>query len=264
MKHPTIHRPKAYADIRSAFAETDSRLIIDRKRRQDTLDLLRDTIECKEVRLVYKKRQIWLNQLRYADKNMILFHLSGHIVMLFLMVLMDIRNVDSRFMTASAMIFAGVLGSLSILAVSRVCFTKPAELSESCYFNVRQLTAFDMVFSGLVNLAMLSMVILFAGFQWKMRLIQIGLYILVPFIVTQCVCLGVLLTEAGRRNAWLVAAIGAFLSAFYLILASTPHLYTESALFIWVIALLLSAVIFTVQINALFREISKGDILCTN
>ena len=44
---------------------------------------------------------------------------------------------------------------------------------------------------------------MFVSVQWKMRLIQIGLYMLVPFFFTQCVCLGILLTETGRRNIWL-------------------------------------------------------------
>ena len=251
-------------DIKSAFASADSRLVIDQTRRQNTLHILQTKIECKEICLVYSKRRLWQNRFRYADRGMIAFHLLGCIAILFLMILMDVQNVDSELMIMSAMILAGALGSLSILTVSRVCFSKLAELSESCFFNIRQMTAFDMVFSDLINLAVLSGMILFAGRQWQIRLMQIGLYILVPFIFTQCVCLGVLLTEAGRRNIWLIAAIGGFLSVFYVMLASTPRLYTESALMIWITALLLGAGLFGIQIYALFREISKGEILCTN
>lgn len=250
--------------LKSAFADADARLPIDKARRQAALTALHHAAACKEVYLVSNRRLIWQNRLRYADRSVILFHLLGCMAMLFLMFLMDLQHVDRGFMTASAMILAGVLGSLSILTVSRVWFSKLAELSESCFFNVRQMAAFDMVFSGLINLAVLAGMILFAGSRWQIRLFQIGLYILVPYTFTQCACLGVLLTEAGRRNVWLIAAIGGFLSVFYVILASTPHLYTESALMIWVIALLLGAGLFGIQIHALFREISKGEILCTN
>lgn len=252
------------AKLKAAFRAADSCLIIDQKRKQDTLCTLHIAIEHKEVCLVYSRRRIWQNQLRYADRNMAAFHLLGYFVMLSLMMLMNVKNVDRGFMITSTMILAGVLGSLSILTVSRVCFSKLAELSESCFFNVRQMTAFDMVFSGLINMIVLSVMIIFAGCRWQIRLIQIGLYILVPYVFTQCVCLSVLLTEAGRRNVWLIAGVGGFLSVFYVILASTPRLYTESALFIWIIALLLGAGLLAIQIHALFREISKGEILCTN
>lgn len=255
---------RAVRDLQSAFADADSGLPIDPARRQEALAALQHVIACKEVYLLYNKRLTWQNRFRYADRSIGIFHLLGCIAMLFLMFVMDLQHVDRGFMTASAMILAGVLGSLSILTVSRACFSKLSELSESCFFNVRQITAFDMVFSGLINLAVLMIMILFAGSRWQIRLLQIGVYILVPYVFTQCACLGVLLTETGRRNVWLIAAIGGFLSVFYVILASTPHLYTESALVIWVIALLIGAGLFGIQIHALFKEISKGEILCTN
>ena len=162
------------------------------------------------------------------------------------------------------MIFSGVLGSLSVLEVGKVYFAKLSELSETCFFNVRQMAAFDMIVSGIINLSVLSAVILFVGLQWKIWLLQIGLYILVPFIFAQCVCLGVLLTESGRKNGWLTAVAGIFLSVVYAILASTPRLYTASALFIWAIALVVGVVTLGIQIKALFTEINKGEILCTN
>ncbi|MDE6388006.1 MAG: hypothetical protein K2L82_09400 [Lachnospiraceae bacterium] len=255
---------KNNSDIKSLFASADSRLTIDTGRKQNTLELIRTQIEHKEIRLVCSNRRIWLNQFRYADRNMLLVHLSGCIFILFLMLLMNAKGIDNQFMLVASTILAGVLGAFSILEVSRICFSKLSEISESCFFNISQMTAYDMVFSGLINLCALSAIILFAGFQWKIRLIQIGLYILVPFIFTQCVCLGVLLTEIGRRNVWLIAAIGGFLSVFYVILASMPRLYTESVLFIWVIALLAGAAIFAMQIHTLFKEIGKGEILCTN
>lgn len=255
---------KNNADIKSLFTSADAGLSIDAGRRQETLTLIRAQMKHKEIRLVCSKRQIWLHQLRYADRNMLFAHLLGCALIFILMMLMNARGIGHQLMFETSMILAGILGSFSILEVSRSCFSRFSEISESCFFNISQMTAYDMVFSGLINLAALSAIIVFAGFQWKIRLIQIGLYILVPFIFTQCVCLGVLLTEIGRRNVWLVAAVGGFLSVVYVILASTPRLYTESALFLWAIALLINTAVFAIQIHTLFREIGKGEILCTN
>lgn len=255
---------KNNADIKSLFTSADAGLTIDTGRKQDTLTLIHTQIEHKEIRLICSKRQIWLHQFRYADQNMLFAHLSGCALIFLLMVFMNAQGTSHQFMFVASMMLAGVLGSFSILEVSRVCFSKLSEISESCFFNVSQMTAYDMVFSGLINLGALSAIIVFAGFEWKIRLIQIGLYILVPFIFTQCICLGVLLTEIGRRNVWLVAAVGGFLSVFYVILASIPRLYTESALFLWAIALFINTAVFAIQIHTLFREIGKGEILCTN
>ena len=252
------------ADIKAVFASTDALLPIDAERKNRTLEELRQEIADKEVLLVSSKRKIWLNQMRYADRSMIIFHILGCIVMLLMMVMMDALQINNESVIAVSMIFSGVLGSLSVLEVGKVYFAKLSELSETCFFNVSQMAAFDMIVSGIINLAALSAVILFVGFQWKIWLFQIGLYILVPFIFAQCVCLGVLLTEAGRKNGWLTAVAGIFLSVVYAILASTPQLYTASALFIWVIALIVGGIILGLQTKALFMEINKGEILCTN
>ena len=252
------------ADISAMFASADALLPIDTERKNRTLEKLRREIAGKEVLLVSNRRKIWLNQIRYADRSMLIFHILGCIIMFTLLVMMDVRQINNESMIAASMILSGVLGSLSILEVSKVCFADLSELSETCFFNVRQITAFNMIVSGIINLTALTAGILFACFHWKIWLLQIGLYILVPFIFAQCVCLGVLLTEAGRKNGWLTAVAGIFLSVVYAILASTPQLYTTSALFIWAIALVIGAIILGIQIKALFTEINKGEILCTN
>lgn len=255
---------KRSADLKSLFASTDAGLTINDVRKQNTLTLVRAQIERKEIRLVCSRRKIWLHQLRYADRNMLFVHLLGCVFILLLMMLLNVRGADNQLMFVAAMMLAGILGSFSILEVSRVCFSRLSEIGESCFFNVSQMTAYNMVFSGVINLTALTAVILLAGFQWKVRLIQMGLYILVPFVFTQCICLGVLLTEIGRRNVWLIAAVGGFLSVFYVVLASTPRLFAESALFLWATALFIGTAVFVIQIHALFREIGKGEILCTN
>lgn len=251
-------------DIKAMFASTDTLLPIDAVRKHITLEQLRQEIADKEVPLVSNRRKIWLNQMRYADRSMLVLHILGCIVMLSLMVMMHVRQIDNGSMIAISMILSGVLGSLSVLEVGKICFAKLSELSETCFFNVRQKAAFDMIISGIINLTALSAGILFVGFQWKIWLLQIGLYILVPFIFAQCVCLGVLLTETGRKNGWLTAVAGIFLCIFYTILASTPQLYTSSALFIWAIALIAGVIILGILTKALFTEINKGEILCTN
>ena len=259
-----IYRDKDTSYIKAMFTSADTLLPIDAERKHGTLERLRQEIADKEVHLVSDRRKIWLNQIRYADRSMTYFHVLGCIVMLFLIVMMDIRHIDSESIITTSMILAGVLGSLSALEVGKVCFAKLSELSETCFFNVKQMAAFDMIISGIINLTFLSAGILFVGFQWQIRLFQIGLYILVPFIFAQCVCLGVLLTERGRKNGWLTAVAVIFLAVFYAILASTPQLYTRSALFVWAIAFVIGAVILGIQTKALFAEINKGDILCTN
>ena len=251
-------------DLLHALENTDSLFPIDEHAKENTLSVLRQAISEKEVHLLTDRRRIWQNQIRYADRSMMGFHIADCFLVLFLMAMMGLHDVNRSYMITISTLLAGVLGSFSILQVGRACFSKIAELSETCFFNVSQLAAYNMILSGVINLAALAAGILFAGSRWKIKLLQIGLYMLVPFVLTQCVSLGILLTEAGRRSSWLQAIIGIFLSVFFSVLAAMPILYEESMLFIWGIALMIGTVLLGIQIKALFTAINKGEILCTN
>ena len=251
-------------DLLHALENTDSLFPIDEHAKENTLSVLRQAISEKEVHLLTDRRRIWQNQIRYADRSMMGFHIADCFLVLFLMAMMGLHNVDQSYMITISSLLAGMLGSFSIMQIGRACFSKIAELSETCFFNVSQLAAYNMILSGVINLAALAAGILFAGSRWKIKLLQIGLYMLVPFVLTQCVSLGILLTEAGRRSPWMQAIIGIFLSVFFSVLAAMPVLYEESMLFIWGIALMIGTVLLGIQIKALFTAINKGEILCTN
>lgn len=261
------NRKLNFAELRDLLREpetTDLLFPIDEHAKEKTLTVLRQAVSDKEVHLLTDRRRIWQNQIRYADRSMLYFHITDCFLVLFLMAMMGLHDVEVSYMITISTLLAGVLGSFSILQVGRACFSRISELGETCFFNVSQLTAYNMILSGLINLAVLTVGILFAGSRWKIRLLQIGLYMLVPFVLTQCASLGILLTETGRRSPWMQAVIGIFLSVFFSILAAMPVLYEESMLFVWGIALLTGTVFLGIQIKALFKAIHKGDILCTN
>lgn len=252
------------AFLRDTFEDTDTLFPIDEKRKTDTLETVRQEMKHKKILLVNDKAKIWKNQLRYADRTMLILHIFGCIFMYLALKFMNMQRIDREIMLTAATILSGVLGSLSILAMEKSCLAELSELSESCFFNVRQLAAFDLALSGIMNLAALAACILLMGVRWQINLIRMGLYILVPFVFTQCVCLGILLTEKGRRNIWLTAAAGVFISASCAISTSMPFLYTQAALLFWGIAFIFGTAILVLQVRALFTEINKGEILCMN
>lgn len=250
--------------IRSCFVSPDARFPIDKQRKNSTLIALQQAIRDKKILFVNDKRKIWRIQLCYADKTILYLHAFACIFLLLSLKLMEMQQIEWTQMLSTAMTLSGILGTFSLLAAGKSCLARLSELSESCFFNVRQMTAFDMVFTDLISLVSLAAAILFAGFQWKISLLRIGLYILVPFAFAQCSCLGVLLTERGRKNIWLIASTGIFLSVFCAVLASSAWLYTGFALFFWGIALAVCGLIHGIQIKLLFAELGKGEILCTN
>lgn len=247
-------------DIRDLFVKNDSGVIIDVSRKQKTLECV-SAQEFEQKNRVSTRWQIIKGQIRHMDKNILWMHLA---VCIGIVVLVWTNWFDVQSWEKYGMIFSGVLGALSFLEVGSMFFSKMTELEAVCYFNVRQLATFQMTYSGLLSLAALMIFTVFANIRLEKNLMVTGIYILVPFVFTECVCMTVMLTEIGRRNILLLIAVGIFSTFFWEILASSPMLYEASATIFWIVALLAGIGIFAVQIKRFFRVLDKGEIICAD
>lgn len=259
---------KTEKNIREQFRITDRNIVIDEKRKEETMSFLQKEISRKKTGVRPDRKKILIRQFRYMDKTMLAIHGIFCMIALFVVVTVPeywghgIKKEEDIILVST--VISGFLGLFSVLAVGRIFFSGLTELSESCYFNVRQMVAFQMFLSGMISLSVLSVNILFVGMRWKIDLLRAGLYLFVPFVMTECCCLMAVLSETGRKNIYLLTGVGTFSVVSNVLLASSPQLYRMSALTFWGIAFAGGLLLLTVQIGILFRGIEKGEILCTN
>lgn len=265
MYHRTSKHAIDNGTLKSAFATLDQHLPVDEMRRNETLKLLYRETRVRENRHMPDRKLLLLGLIRYTDRNLPGIHLLVCIVMLLLLLIMNLRETNIEILLLLSMVLPGLLACLSAFELREICFVKMAELSETCFFHVRQLAALSMALSGTMNLIALSVGILFAGLQWKVKLLPLGLYVLVPFIFMQCICFGTMLTETGRKCIWLNAVLSIPLALLICGIASWQQdLYTESALIFWAIALFAGIAVLILETRILFDKLGKGDILCMN
>ena len=138
------------------------------------------------------------------------------------------------------------------------------ELADTCYFNVRQLAALEMLVLGTVNLMVLAGAACYAGIRWKMWVIRAGLYMGVPFLFTVSICLGCLMMESGRRKRYPLVAAGIASAVLTWILTILPGLYLLSAAAVWCAGFTVGLIFLFLQVGRLFFAIEKGELLCTD
>lgn len=245
-----------YSDIKELFDKNDKSVIIDASRKQETSEHVKRNLIKQSALSMGSNWQILKCQIYYMDKTILVIHLA---ICLGIMIWGSCQQWGQI-----SMIVSGALGALSLLEVGNLFFSRMAELGESCYFNVRQLTAFQMVYSGVISLVTLLSTTFFAGLKYQLDLMKIGLYILVPFVFTECVCLTVMLMGVGRRNLLPLVAAGIFSALFWGVLASIPNLYETSALIFWVLTLLVGLGILSIQVRRFFNALDKGEIICAD
>lgn len=262
--HPSRHNDR---DLRSLFMAADAQLSIDEVRRGDTLRLLRNEFKKRSMRPLQDKKLLLLQLIRYTDRNLPGTHLLCCIAMLLLLISLGRMDIPAetriKVMILTSMFLPCFLVFFSAFAFRQICFTGMAELHGTCFFHISQLAALTLLTSGILNLSAVSAAIVLVSLQWKLRLLQIGLYVLVPFILMQCVCFGCMLAEPVRRHAWLSTAFLLPLSLLCLTVSQRQTLYTESALLLWAAALFAGIAVLAAETKFLFDKLNKGEILCT-
>lgn len=243
-----------YEDIKELFQRNDTCVIIDNTRKQEVVRQVK--LQQKESSAFMTGGRILKYHICYMDKTILLLHMAVCVGIVFW--------GSSQHWGQICMIVSGALGALSLLEVGNMFFSKMAELGESCYFNVRQLMSFQMVYSGVLSLMTLLVTTVIAGKKYQLALLNTGLYIMVPFVFTACICMTVMLMETGRRNLLPLTAASIFSVLFWSVTSAIPRLYETSALIFWIAALAAGTGILTIQIRKFFKALDKGEIICAD
>ena len=148
--------------------------------------------------------------------------------------------------------------------IDKLFFGKMAELGESCYFNTKQCVAAWLVLSGMINVMILFLIAGYLNYHWSVGLLQVGLYILTPYLVSSITALGILSMETRGKNSSLFGMSAIFLSISYGVIGSIPRALFVTTLWIWAVAFLVSGLLFVMQIKKLLSKMEKGEVLCTN
>lgn len=139
-----------------------------------------------------------------------------------------------------------------------------AQLGESCYFNTKQCVAAWLVLSGMINVMIMFLIAGYLNYHWSVGLLQVGLYILTPYLVSSITALGILSMETSGKNSSLFGMSAIFLSISYGVIGSIPRALFVTTLWIWAVAFLVSGLLFVMQIKKLLSKMEKGEVLCTN
>ena len=171
-------------------------------------------------------------------------------------------GVNQNEMIMVCMAGSAILSIMSICTIDKLFFGGMGELGESCYFNTKQCVAAWLVLSGVINAVMLVGGVGYLNYCWNLGLLQVVLYILTPYQVSNVIALRILSIEnRGKRSALFGISV-LFLPIGFVIVGSTSGVFLTAAVGMWVAAFFFSGFLFAVQMKKLFNKVEKGDILC--
>lgn len=146
---------------------------------------------------------------------------------------------------------------LTVLIIDKLFFGRMAELGASCYFDTKQCVAAYMVIMGSVNLIVFLLIIFYVGNCWDIGIIQLGLYVLTAFLLSNIVAMGILSTKVGRENPFYLLSSGVFLALGYTVFSAVPAAFYVATLGVWAMACFVLGCLLALLIKKLFIQMEK-------
>lgn len=251
------------SEIKTLFAKADEQVHVDEIRKQKTYHAMIEEMEKQRTPMMSIKN-ILFHQFWYMDK--LFFVVYGVLICLGIISITALQytGLNQNEMITVCMVGAGILSITSIGVIDKLFFGKMAELGESCYFNTKQCVAVWLVLSGMINIMILLFMAGYLVGYWKVKLLQVGLYILTPYLISSFIALEILSVETRGKNSSLFGMSAIFLSISYGVIGSIPRALFVTTLWIWAVAFLVSGLLFVMKIKKLLSEMEKGEVLCTN
>lgn len=252
------------ADLIRLFKEEAADLKVDENKKEDSIRILKNAVDRKEVPKHVSWWTIAGNQVRYVDKEMLFVQtLFFCIASLFLVRMSQSKAGWAEYLAVGA-VFAVILGIFAFAGIRRQYAGNFAELGEACYFNVRQMTALRILIFGTADAIFLLILTGIVSGSTGRSVLEIGVYLCVPFVVAEGCYTGLMLTEMGRRSLFPAAGMGLVMAVVFTAASLYPEIYERSAVFVWYCIFAASVFILAGEIRILFRQLEKGEILCTH
>lgn len=210
--------------------------------------------------------ELLVSQIRFLDGRVFLAQLLLLIAAVFFLKMTGKREgtVEAEIYFAWGSGLGMLLGIFVTAGYKRIVSAKLAELTESCFFHVRQNCIFSMLIYGGIDLGLLTVFLLFTGRNTQRELWEIGIYLFVPFLVSNCFYLFLLLLGTGGKGSLVFGGGSILFAVFFLTLLTLPDIYEKTACSIWYVSGLVSIAVFTAEIKLFLNKVKAGDILCIN
>jgi hypothetical protein len=202
----------------------------------------------------------FLSQFRYIRKRLwvlsIMIAFMGWAAAFGQPALIDWQAESGKiWMISSVLPFWAMLTATELF---RSSFYRMAELEAVCQFSLPQLMMARITILGGVNFLILALLLVFVSQASPYSLLQVILYLMVPYLVTSGLCLFLMNRMQGQESVYNCAAAACLVSAANMISGSSMQLlYTHAYLACWLLLFASSALLVSVQLRNL---LSKGGI----
>ena len=147
--------------VKRLFEEAQQQMFIEEERKKSGIANVVHSADLKQKKTWAGRWNVFWNQSRYMDKTILWIQLLAEAMVAFLFCVFCTLEVPRQDMIAYTIVCSGMLGVLLPAALHRSFASNMAELSETCYFNTKQMVVLQMIYFGISSLVFITIGIFF-------------------------------------------------------------------------------------------------------
>ena len=172
-------------------------------------------------------------------------------------------GLNQNGMITVCMVGAGILSITSISVIDKIVLEN-GRVRRSCYFNTKTVCCCMAGIVGMINVMILFLIAGYLNYHWRVGLLQVGLYILTPYLVSSITALGILSMETRGENSSLFGmSCHLFINKLWSNRFDSESTFCNNSLDMGSSFSCVGTFICN-EDKKLLSEMEKGEVLCTN
>ena len=204
----------------------------------------------------------FLAQFRYISS--VLWFTQIALVALCMIVFGDFSDTDNTYIKLS--VISACVALITLIGFPELCKSfshNMWELEQSCKYNLRQVVAIKMLIIGLADLLTILGLTLIVGLQSGIPMIQVALYLIVPFNVTCIISFVILSFLRDKSNIHAQTAISVFVLLLLFFIFNKLSIFHADMVNVWAIVCMISILVLAFQVLWFMRNLKRGgDYIC--
>ena len=241
---------------------------IEEEKRKAALENIRRAADRHKTVYQPSWREMLNGQLRYISKAA--WCGQGGFLAAAILLYVLFRNQEEQIrlcLIYGSMVAAGV-GGVAVMELSKSMACHMAEIEQSCYFNLGQIWSLRLILLGGADLCVLACLVLGLWGRGSFGLVALGLYLLVPFVLSN-LCYLFFLTVGrtlGKRKtsaavnrgmgSWLQLVTVLFMCLLAAVPSTFPRAYDRASLWIWAVVFLIGTALLAAEVRMLLVRAS--------
>lgn len=249
---------------RETYMDAAWKFPVNQRKKQENLCEISRAVQQKKIKYYPSFSNCIRKQLRFQPG--LHWALQGGILLAAVLLTMYLndKGAEGSMSVTVCSLFLVFAGNICLSGVGRLFSWHMAELEQTLYLNLKQMVCIQMLAGGIIDFAVLALIVMIGGSKYDGGTGVYLLYLLVPFLWSDILYLHMLTVFRGGLRGYRQLTAGMLCGILTVFPAFLENAYHLEYLPVWGLLAAAGAGVLVLEIRRLLGKIEGGEVLCLN